>query len=117
MGALYGAVDYLSAIAISYNKQTIMKMVSFTAKDFSTKTTVKTEYIDPAGGKTETTTEIVAYHSLFKNFLGLDEVLTIWPDLFWAQNLLQASLPYAYIFMLEVTVLAVFLTSFVVWMY
>lgn len=84
MGALYGAVDYLSAIAISYNKQTIMKMVSFTAKEFSKKTTVKSEYIDPAGGKTDTTTEIVSNHDLFKNFLALDEMLTIWPDLFWA---------------------------------
>lgn len=49
MGALYGAVDYLSAIALSYNKQTIMKMVSFTAKEFTKTNTVKTVYNDPSG--------------------------------------------------------------------
>lgn len=83
MGALYGAVDYLSAIALSYNKQTIMKMVSFTAKEFTKKNTVKTKYTDYEG-VVSTETTITSYHDLFKNFLALDEILTIWPDLFWA---------------------------------
>ena len=77
-GALYGAVDYLSGVAVKYNKYTIMKMVSFSAKEFYKTTTIATVFTDPSGQTTSSAT-INTYGDYFKNFLALDEMLSKWP--------------------------------------
>merc|ERR1719230_118690 len=56
-GALYGATDYLSGIALSTNHGYIMDMISFDATYFSKGTTVSTIYND-AWGETTTTATI-----------------------------------------------------------
>jgi len=106
-GVLYGSVDYLSGIAVSYYKGKIMKMVSFTGKEYTKTTTISMTVNDPSG-QTPTTATITKYGDYFKNFLALDEMLSKWPDLFWAQHMLQIFLPYVYLMMLEGSVLIVF---------
>lgn len=77
-GVLYGTVDYLSGVALSYNKYTIMKMVSFSAKEYSKATTIQTVFTDPSG-QTSSTATINTYGDYFKDFLALDEMLSKWP--------------------------------------
>jgi len=111
-GAFYGAVDYLGGIALSYHHGRIMDMISFDSMYFSKTTTVATVITDPSG-QTSTTATIAKYYTRTKDFLALDEILSYWPDLFWAQHLLKAALPYAYIAMIEMSVVIVFfLTMF-----
>lgn len=109
-GALYGVVDYLSGIALTTNHGYIMDMISFDATYFTKTTSYSTVYND-AGGETTTTATIIKHFQRYKDFLALDEILSYWPDLFWALNLLQATLPYFYIMMLEATVGVVFLLT------
>lgn len=49
-GALYGAVDYLSGVALSLNKETLLEMVSYTADKFYKTSTISTTYTDPFYG-------------------------------------------------------------------
>jgi hypothetical protein len=82
-------------------------MISFTGKEYSKVTTIAMTVNDPSG-QTTTTGTITKYYDYFKNFLALDEMLSKWTDLFWAQHMLQAFLPYVYLMMLEGSVLIVF---------
>jgi hypothetical protein len=84
-----------------------MDMISFDSMYFSKTTTVASVINDPAG-ETSTTATIAKYYERTKDFLALDEILSYWPDLFWAQHMLKAGLPYAYIAVIEVTTLTVF---------
>ena len=51
-GALFGAVDYLAALAMKYNQSTIMNMLSFYDKSKEVSTVKKYETIDPSGKST-----------------------------------------------------------------
>lgn len=106
-GALFGAVDYLAALAMKYNQTTIMNMLSFYDKSKESNVVKKTETIDPSGMSTfeEKVTKMVYWK---KDLFDLFELQDTWTNLFWSQRLLQMIQPYVFIAMIESAVGIVF---------
>lgn len=104
-GLLYGAADYMAGLALSVNKETILKMVGFSA-DLENEGSA---YLTTVIGGITTTINISQDEERKKNFFELYEVMENWNLLFLSQRALQIILPYVYIGMLEVTVFMVFL--------
>ena len=105
-GVFCGFTNYLAGMALSVNKETILKMVGFTATlDNEASATMATLI----GGVTTTIT-ISQDEESKKNFFDLFEVMENWSLLFFSQRALQIALPYAYLIMLEASVAMVFVT-------
>lgn len=100
-------MDYVAGLAMSYNQQTIMEMLSFYDKSKNVNSVTETKTVDPTGytvfKKTETKIKFWK-KDLFALFGMQDE----WTNLFWSQRLLQMIQPYVFIAMLETTVGIVF---------
>ena len=106
-GALVGAVDYLGGIALSYNKQYMLNMLSFYDKTKISTTTTTTETVDPSGyGKFTKKLEKYGYRK--KDLFSLFEFQDLWSNLFWSQRILQMVIPYIYISIIEVAIGVVF---------
>ena len=106
-GALFGIVDYLGGIALSYNKTTILNMLSLYDKTLVKNTVKSTTTIDPSGYSTMSETK-TKYIYRKKDLFSLFEIQDNWSNLFWSQRILQMIEPYVYISILEVAVAVVF---------
>lgn len=108
-GVIYGVTDYLAGMALSVNKETLLKLVGFSpVLDNETSATMTT-----TAGTTITTITISQDEESKKNWFDLYEVAENWNFLFMSQRALQFALPFVYIFMTEAAVIGVFITSFV----
>ena len=87
-GALLGSVDYLGGIALSYNSQTLLNMLSFYDKTKMTSTVISTTTVDAEGSGTFTKT-LDKYSYRKKDLFSLFEISGNWGSLFWSQRLLQ----------------------------
>jgi hypothetical protein len=87
-GFIYGAVDYAAGVALSVNQETILKMMSFSPQGGSYTTSTQTTTSDANAGTTTTTTSITKTVDRKKDFAALNDLLTVWPDLFWMQRYL-----------------------------
>jgi len=99
-GLLSGVVNYLAALAVSMNINTVLQLIGFSGHaDTDTTTTQSTTY-GPAGTQTITTT-IETEDDSVKNFFKLQKLLDKWVILFTTQRTLQVAMPYVYILILE----------------
>lgn len=86
-GALIGVVDYLGALALSYNQSYMMNMLSFYDKTKVKTTTVETTTVDPSGYSTfKTQKDKYTYRK--KDLFSLFEIQDSWTNLFWSQRIL-----------------------------
>lgn len=108
-GIIMGATDYLAGLALSVNKESILKMVGFTA----TLDTETSAHMTTVVGGTTTVITISEEEERKKNWFDLYEVMENWNLLFLSQRALQIGLPYAYLGMIEASVVLVFLMNFV----
>lgn len=98
---MYGATNYMAAIGLSVNNDTILRMTGFLSADDSDTTIEKTVNKDIDGGEITTITNVTQGTEVKKNFFAMYEVMNIWGSLWFFQQTLQMSLPFLYIFMLE----------------
>lgn len=107
-GMITGVTNYICGMALSVNKETILKMVGFTATlENESSATMSTAI----GGSSYTITLSEDEESK-KPWYDLYEVFEKWSLLFFSQRGLQIALPYAYLLLLEVIPAAIFGISF-----
>lgn len=104
LGMLFGSINYLSGLAISINHETILKMMSFSPQGGMLTTSTQTTNTDAQTGTTKTTIAIQKEWERKKDFLSLNTISKIWPNLFSSQQYLSLALPYVYLFLLEAAV-------------
>lgn len=107
IGCLVGFTNYMAALALTVNKETILKLTGFTpAADTDGETTK--EVVETDEGKTTIITATEYNTEEKKNFFAMYDVMNIWGALFFFQQTLKEVLPLAYIAVLEVAVGMVF---------
>ena len=111
-GALLGAVDYLGGIALTYDSQSLLNMLSFFDKTKTSVTTISTTTVDAEGSSVFTKTAN-KYGYRKKDLFTLYDMQGNWGNLFWSQRLLQMVQPYVYIAMIEIAVAIVFALTLV----
>jgi hypothetical protein len=83
-GFMFGLVDYIAATGLTVNQDTILAMTGFLSKADTDGEIVKsTEQTD--AGLVTTTTSTEFNIELKKNFFAMNDVMSIWPDLFFVQ--------------------------------
>ena len=82
MGMVYGATDYMAAIALSVNNDTILQMTGFMSKS-GTDTTITKETTGANGDAVTTITSVTTDSETKKNFFAMEEVMSLWDSLFF----------------------------------
>lgn len=112
MGLLYGATNYMAAIGLSVNNDTILQMTGFMPKASSGGTNTKV-INSSADGDITTYTMVSEDGETKKNFFAMNEIMNLWGDLFFFQQTLQMFLPLFYILFLESAVVMVFVATII----
>lgn len=112
MGMLYGATNYMAAIGLSVNNDTILQMTGFMHKTSGDSSATKNVFSSTDGDIT-TYTYVSEDVDTKKNFFAMNEIMNLWGDLFFFQQTLQKFLPLFYILLLETAVVMVFVATII----
>lgn len=94
---------------MSVNKETILKMVGFTADLENELGATMTTTLTSSGDTTKV--DVSQDEERKKDFFELYDVFENWNTLFMSQRMLQMVLPYAYVALLETAVVMVFVMT------
>jgi len=114
-GTMFGIVDYIAATGLSVNDDTILMMTGFLSKADTDGEITKSSVTNADGEVTTTTTSTEYATEAKKNFFAMNDVMSMWPDLFFVQQSIQMFLPFLYIGLLEVAVGMIFLLTLYAW--
>lgn len=112
IGMLYGATNYMAAIGLSVNNDTILQMTGFMPKTSGDSSATKNVFSSTDGDIT-TYTYVSEDVETKKNFFAMNEIMNLWGDLFFFQQTLQMFLPLFYILLLETAVVMVFVATII----
>jgi hypothetical protein len=90
-------------------------MTGFLSKADTDGAITKSSVTNAAGEVTTTTTSTEYATEAKKNFFAMNDVMSMWPDLFFVQQAIQMILPFLYIIFLEDSVIMIFILTLYAW--
>lgn len=103
-GLLFGSADYIGGVALSVNHEVINRMTGFAPTEIAATETLDITSINRYGTISQSST-ITRFSEIKKDFFAMSEMLNYWQVLFYSQRTLQKVLPYAYLVLLEGSIL------------
>jgi hypothetical protein len=110
MGMIYGVTNYMAAVGLSVNNDTILMMTGFMSKA-GDDTSVTKEVFSSEDGDVTTITSVTQNTETKKDFFAMNSLMNIWGDLYFFQQTLKMTLPFVYILLLETAVVMVYVAT------